>query len=142
VRRPAGEGIAAACAALLIVCLKALKWYGYAGSSEAIAPGRAGAAAVTGWRALTTLRWLAVAVCAFTLVALLARIALRDRYPAREISVLTIAAGGVTTLLLLYRVVVSLPGAGSFADQKLGALLGVIAAAGIVYGGLEGRHGG
>jgi hypothetical protein len=139
VRQAAGEAIAAACAALLIVCLEALKWYGYGGSSGAIAPGPAPAAA-TGWHVLTTLRWLAVAVCAYTLITLLARIALRDRYPAAGISLVTIAAGSVTTLLLLHRVVISLPGGGSFADQKLGALLGVIAAAGIAYGGFESRH--
>lgn len=139
-KRAAGDWIAAACAVLLIVALVELKWYGYAGAQEPIAPGPVPGGAVAGWHALTSLRWLAVAACAYTVLVLVARITLGDRFPAPAIALVTMLLGAVTTVMLLYRVVFSLPGAGAFADQKLGAMLGVICAAGIAYGGYESRH--
>ena len=49
--------------------------------------------------------------------------------------------GGLTTLLLVYRVLISLPAA-EVTDQKLGAVLAVVAALAVMLGGIESMRSG
>jgi hypothetical protein len=48
--------------------------------------------------------------------------------------------GSVTSVLLIYRVLIELPGSGDVVDQKLGAFLGLLCAMGIAFGGYESRR--
>jgi hypothetical protein len=48
---------------------------------------------------------------------------------------LTAALGGLSTVLLIYRVLINLPGPDEVVDQKLGAILGLLCAVGIALGG-------
>jgi hypothetical protein len=48
-----------------------------------------------------------------------------------------LAFGAITSLLLFYRVLISLPEPSRVIDQKLGAVLGLACALGIALGGLE-----
>ena len=45
--------------------------------------------------------------------------------------------GVLTSVLLIYRVLIALPGDGRVLDQKLGAVLGLVCALGIAWGGYE-----
>jgi predicted metal-dependent peptidase len=45
--------------------------------------------------------------------------------------------GSITAAVLIYRVLIDLPSAGSVVDQKLGAIIGLLAAVGIAFGGYE-----
>jgi hypothetical protein len=54
-----------------------------------------------------------------------------------DTSLLVTTLGGATAALVAYRVLISLPQPNAVVDQKLGAVLGVLAALGIAFGGFE-----
>jgi hypothetical protein len=150
-----GEAVAAAGGTVLAVSLVALNWFGFAGAHGAFAPRAAPVAAATGWDVLTSLRWLLLASALAAWMALLGTLALRAGLAAgpppagapptsRSLApriVLRAAGGAVAALgtlsaaLLVYRVLIVLPGGGSISDQKLGALLGLLGALGVALGG-------
>jgi hypothetical protein len=132
-----GEGLAAGSAVVLAAALFALKWYGFAGSEGPIAPRAAPSASETGWHALTTLRWVMIATVVVTLVGALLASLSRSAAVSFVASRLGTAFGAVTAILLVYRVLVALPGHGTIVDQKFGAVLGLAAAVGVTYGGYE-----
>jgi hypothetical protein len=133
---PAGEAIAAASGAVLVIALVVLKWYGLAGTAGPFAPRPSAGGSVSGWNELTTLRWLAVAtaVCSWSVLAAAVGRGLAPRV-ARGAGIAIAGLGGATALLLGYRVLVALPGHRALVDQKLGAVLGVLAALGVALGG-------
>jgi high-affinity Fe2+/Pb2+ permease len=45
--------------------------------------------------------------------------------------------GSITAAVVIYRVLIVLPSSGSVVDQKFGAIIGVLAAIGIAFGGYE-----
>ncbi len=129
-----GELIVGASAVALLALTFALPWYGLSG-----APARASRAlglptTVTGWGALTNLRWLML----LTILAGLGLVVLQGtrRAPAlpATLSVIVSVLGTLTTLALAYRVLLNAP-SDSFLDVKASAYLGLISAVGIAYGG-------
>ncbi len=132
-----GEMISALSALALLVLMFGFAWYGVDG-----VPGRPGSSgALSGtenaWDGLSTIRWLML----LTILLALAAPAIHVRRPSRQavagVRVALLAAGMLTAALTTVRVVISLPSANRVVDQKLGAVLGVIAAFGIAYGGYE-----
>jgi hypothetical protein len=134
-----GEAVAAASGTVLIADMVALKWYGFAGAEGPIAPRLATSTARSGWDALTTVRWLVVVTVGIAIAAYLIELArrMRSQHAVPYTGPLVLASGAVTSGALLYRVLISLPGHGTIADQKLGALIGLAAAVGVAWGGFE-----
>jgi hypothetical protein len=132
-----GELIAAGSALLLLVVMFLLKWYGVGGVVGAFAARAGISTSVNGWHALTILRWLML----LTIVAALALAYLQasQRSPALPVSasVIVTVLGTLLTILLIYRVLINEPGPDNLVDQKLGAFIGLLSAAGIAYGGYE-----
>ena len=60
----------------------------------------------------------------------------RARRPRPTRALLVAVLGAVSAVLLIYRVLIVLPSANAVVDQKLGALLGLLAAVGIALGRL------
>ena len=118
-----GEWLAAAGGVGLIVTL-ALDWYGARGREEA----------VTGFAAFDMIDVLLV-LAAGTGIALAVAQATRDR-PALPVAaaVLTVTAGILATLLVLYRLV-NEPGPDEFVDLRAGAYLGLLATVALTAGG-------
>ena len=135
-----GELIAALSGLLLLIAMIALKWFGITGPDGRFAPRSGTLATQTAWQSLTTLRWLMVVTIAVALAAGVLRLTQRDHDARTDVSLLVAALGGLTAVLLTYRVLIELPGSGSVVDQKLGAFLGLLAAIGIAFGGLASRH--
>jgi hypothetical protein len=132
--RPA-EWVAGGSAALLLVALLALPWYGpeRAGTRAASTAGVVGDS--TGWQTLTSTRWL-VAVTVATALALVYFQATR-RAPAVPVSlsvVLTVL-GWLTVLALIYRVLIAPPGPDDLIGPRVGAYLGLASALGVACGG-------
>jgi cytochrome bd-type quinol oxidase subunit 2 len=100
-RLRSGEVIAALAAVILLIDLLAVSWYSVTGD---------GAVSATGWEALSVLRWL-IALTVVTALALAWFQAAR-RAPALpcSLSVIATVLGALTTLTLIWRVLVSLPG--------------------------------
>jgi len=130
-----GEVVAGASAAVLLALMLLTPWYGLSGAAERAAAS-VGLADVTvdGFNGLTTLRWL-------MLVTILSALGLTwlqgtRRAPALPVSfsVIVTVLGLVTTLALIYRVLINVPGPDSLVESRFGAYLGLIAAGALAYG--------
>lgn len=133
-RLRSGELIAGGSGVLLLIFLFALKWYAVGASLSPTLANLGRATSWTGWSGLNHLRW-------FLLLTILAALALAffqaaQRAPAIPValSVIVTVLGVLSVLALIYRVVIN-PPSGSDVGQRPGAYLGLVAAAGIAYGG-------
>jgi hypothetical protein len=128
-RRP--EWIVGAGGVVLLASMLLLPWYQLTQSSPPPGPRYFVTSSVDGWNGLSHARWLILAtvLAAFALVFFQAS----RRAPAlpATLSLLTGALGGLTVLWLIYRVLISPPGG----DRKAGAILGLLSACAIAYGG-------
>ncbi len=131
-RLRAGEIIAAASAVLLLVFMFALPWYRVKSATSSTV---GASTKVDGWQALTHLRWLMVV----TIIAALALAYFQATRPAPAIpvalSVIVTVLALLTSLVLVYRVLINVPGSDDLVDARAGAYLGLLAALGILYGG-------
>lgn len=125
--------MSAGAALALLIVMFAFEWYGVDGI-----PGKSEVSTVeNGWHGLTIVRWVMLLTIAVTLGSLL-RNAARGEGRGRAATGAAIAGlGAVTSLLLIYRVLIDLPQPASVVDQKLGAYLGVLCALVIAAGGYE-----
>jgi peptidoglycan/LPS O-acetylase OafA/YrhL len=123
-----GEIISGAGGVLLLVLLFAVPWYGVKSTVG-------GSTTITGWDALTTLRWLLLV----TGVAAVALAYFQATRPAPAIpvtlSVIVTALGFLSALALIYRVLINVPGSDSVVDARVGGYLGLATALAILYGG-------
>jgi len=133
-RSDAGEVISAACAVALLVLMFAAKWFGV---NEL--PGRASGAgrstAIDAWQAMTLLRWLMLLTIIVALTAPLLHLTQRTHGATTSTGGVVAALGTITALLLIYRVLINPPAPDEIVDQKLGAVLGMLCALGIAFGG-------
>ena len=132
-----GELTSAACALLLLVFLFATKWYGVAGVPDPSAARPAISTAETGWQGLTVVRWVMLATALAALGSVVLHASQRRHGTKTDTSRVITALGSLTSLLLVYRVLLALPTGGKVIDQKLGAFLGLLCALGIALGGYE-----
>lgn len=125
------EWIVGAGGIVLLASMLLLPWYGLTSSTPPPGPRYFVTSSVDGWNGLSHAHWLLLAtiLLAFALVYFQAS----RRAPAIPVvlSVLTPILGGVTVLWLIYRVLISPPGG----DRKSGAIIGLLSACTIVYGG-------
>ncbi len=133
-RLRAGEIIAAASAVLLLVFMFALPWYSVKSATLSTV---ALSTKVDGWQALTHIRWLMVVTIIAALA--LAYFQATRRAPAIPVSlsVILTVLGLLTALVLVYRVLINVPGSDDLVDVKTGAYLGLLGALGILYGGFS-----
>lgn len=127
-----GEIIAAASAVLLLVFMFALPWYGV---RSARSPSIGVTTNLSGWQGLTHTRWLLVV----TIIAALALAYFQTTRPAPAIpvslSLIVTVLALLTSLVLVYRVLINVPGSDQLVDAKAGAYLGLLSAFGILCGG-------
>jgi hypothetical protein len=133
-RAEPGELISALSALVLFVLMFAAKWYGV----DQLPGTTSGFERVTSenaWDALTLLRWLMLLTIVVAIGALVLHATQSAHGTTTDTSGLITGLGTVTAILLIYRVLIDLPSANQVVDQKLGAMLGLLAALGIVFGG-------
>lgn len=128
-----GELISAGSALLLLVLMFTTEWYGVAGVPDPSYARPAISGAEDGWDGLTIIRWVVLA----TIVVAIGSVVQRGRGTETGTGRLVATLGTVSSLLLAYRVLIVLPGGGAVIDQKLGAVLGLVCALGIAWGGYE-----
>jgi len=130
-----GEWIVAAGAVLLAAAMFLLPWYGVKSPLGPTAASLGRSTSWDGWHGLTNIRWL-VLVTILVALALVWLQATR-RAPALPVSfgVIVMVLGLLTTLALIYRVVIDVPGANSLVDRKAGGFVGIVATIAIFYGG-------
>lgn len=131
------ELMAAGGAALLLVSLLFLKWFGIGGAVGRFAPRVDTTGSEGAWHTLTLLRWLALVAIVVAFLPLLVRPAGRWLGLPRRTNAAVATLGALTMLLLGYRVLIDLPDPSHVVDQKAGAILGLLGALLIGIGGLE-----
>jgi hypothetical protein len=132
-----GALITAGSAVVLLVVMFATKWYG---GDEV--PGKVSAHepltyAENAWHGLTIVRWVMLVTIFVALGSVLLHGSQHAHGAKTNTGALVAVLGGVTAVLLIYRVLIDLPSANAVVDQKLGAYIGVLAAVGIAFGGYE-----
>ena len=135
-----GELVSGVSAVALLVLSLAVPWYGVAGI-----PGRPGsrtgmAGTQTGWEGLADVRWLIL----LTVLVAFATLAVHALGPARQtvaaLRLALLALGWANALVLIVRVLIDLPSSDRVVDQKLGALMGLLAALALAFGASETMH--
>ncbi len=126
-RLRSGEIIATTAAVILLVDLFALDWYSTAAAD---------AVGLSGWQALSVLRWL-IAIAALSGIALGWFQATR-RAPAlpSSLSAITTVLGTITSLALIVRVLISVPDLFGQTTASGGAYLGLLSALVLAGGAL------
>ncbi len=136
-RTHVGELISAGSALLLLVLMFAVKWYGVAGVPDPSYARPAVSGAQDGWNALTGVRWIILATVLAAIGSVVLHASQRAHGTKTDTSRVVATLGSITSVLLIYRVLIALPGGGTVIDQKLGAVLGLLCALGIAWGGIE-----
>jgi len=132
-----GEVISAVSALLLLVLMFAVEWYGVDGIPGRPASRTGLAPAEDAWHGLTVLRWLMLLTVAVALGAVAIHLRRPSRVSVARIRLALLALGTLTAGAVIFRVLIDLPSPDRVVDQKLGAVLGVIAALGIALGAYE-----
>lgn len=124
-----------ASAIVLLASMFGLDWYGLTGALAPTAARLGLATTVTGWDGLAHLRWL-ILLTGVTGLALVYFQATR-RAPAvpASLSVIVTVLSVLTSITLLYRVLINPPGANNLVSQKPGAFVGLVSAIALAYGG-------
>jgi hypothetical protein len=130
-----GEKIAAIAGILLLVFMF-LPWYGLGGQLGQFGDAAGIDTDVSAWGAFDLLDLLLFLIAAVAIAQ--AVLTASQNSPALPISanVITTAAGGLGTLLILYRIL-NQPGPNDVIDVKYGVFLGLLACAAIAYGGFK-----
>ena len=124
-------------ALVLLIVMFATKWYGVDEIPGRVATRTQVTHAANAWNALTIVRWLLLATIVVAVGSVLLHGSQRSHGSKTNTGALVAVLGSITAAVLIYRVLIDLPLAGSVVDQKLGAIIGVIAAIGIAFGGYE-----
>ena len=132
-----GELIGAASAVALLVLMFASAWYGVDGIPGATSTSSAAAYAEDAWHGLSVIRWLML----LTVLVAFGAVAIHARKPSRvtvaRVRLALLALSTLTAAAVIFRVLIVMPSSDRVVDQKLGAVLGLIAALGIAFGSYE-----
>jgi hypothetical protein len=132
-----GAVLSSASALALLIVMFTFEWYGVAGVPDPSAARPAVSTAENAWEGLPIVRWAMLATIVVTLGSLVLRASQRSHGTKTDTSRFIATFGALTSILLLYRVLIDLPAADQVLDQKLGAFLGLLCAVGIALGGWE-----
>lgn len=130
-----GELVSGASALALVVLTFVVPWYGVDGIPGRPGTGRAGTQ--TGWEGLTDGRWLILLTVLVAFAVLAVHAAAPARHTVAALRLALLALGWATALFLVVRVLIDLPSSDQVVDQKLGALVGLLAALGLAFGATE-----
>jgi len=134
-RLRSGEWITGGAALGLLVIFFFVPWYELTGFAKRAAQLTGQSTTINGYNEYTHLRWLIMVTIAvaFALVILQAT----RRAPALPVSfsVFVTVLSGLTSLWLIYRVLIDVPSADGQLDQTIGAYLGLASALVLTYGG-------
>jgi hypothetical protein len=129
-----GEMLAAAAAVVLAVSLFGLPWYGLSGAVQRSAAALGISTTISGWDGLTDLRWLILIAVITALALAFAQGAYRAPAFPSGLSVIASVLGALTSLALIYRVLINVPGPGDLVGARVGAYLGLVSALALTAG--------
>jgi hypothetical protein len=127
-RLRSGEWIVGVSALVLLVLMFALPWYD---------PRLPGVTSQNGFNALTHLRWLVLITIAAGLALFFLQGARRAPALPVSFSVFVTVLGALTSLWMLYRVVIAPPSSSTLYKQTIVAYIGLLAMLVLTYGGFR-----
>ncbi|MGZ4187181.1 MAG: hypothetical protein ACXVEW_00705 [Solirubrobacteraceae bacterium] len=129
------EIAAGVAAVVLLVAMFVLPWYGYKGDLAPLAAKLGVKTSADAWNSLSTTRWLML----LTIAAALALVYLQGtrRSPAlpATFSLFVWLLGGLTALVLIYRVLINVPGPNDVVSRDVGGFVGLVASIAIGFAG-------
>jgi O-antigen/teichoic acid export membrane protein len=137
-RAPPGELVSGVFALALLILMFAAEWFGI-NRLPGEASGVQRSTAENAWHALPVLRWLMLVTAIVAIGAVLLNASQQMHGARNDTGALVTVLGGLTAVLLAYRVLIDLPDAKQVVDQKVGAVLGMLCAFGIALGGYRTR---
>jgi hypothetical protein len=130
-----GEIVAGLGAMVLLVAMFALPWYGSKGELAPLAARLGVSTSRDAWNSLSLTRWLML----LTIVAALALVYLQGTRPAPALpatfSLFVTLLGGLTTLVLIFRVLIDVPGPNDVVTRDVGGFVGLVASIAITWAG-------
>lgn len=126
-RLRSSEWIVAVSTVVLLVVLVALPWYGYA-SHEHVST------TITGWQEFAHLRWLLALVIAGGLGLAVSQAACRAPAIPVTFDTILVVLAALTSLWLIYRVLIEVPGSDGLLVQKPAAYLGLASVLALTIG--------
>lgn len=133
-RLRSGEWIAGVSALVLLIVMFAVPWYGLKGSAAHSAGAVGISTSINGYNEFTHLSWLIL----LTIIVVFALFFLQATRPAPALpasfSVIALVLCVLTTLWLIYRVVLNVPSGDGLLEQKYGAYVGLACALVMTYG--------
>jgi hypothetical protein len=139
-----GEKIAGVSAVLLFIFMF-FDWFGVEISGEGGSVSFGSGAGGSAWDALDFIPIVLVITIVVALINVFLRLSDSDYEPPVSVNVAVAVLGGISTLLVLYRII-DPPGFGTFggvsvdATLEFGIFLGLVTAAGIAFGGYRGMQ--
>jgi hypothetical protein len=130
-----GEILAGAAGLILLVVLFAVPWYGLSATFAPTAASLGVPTSSTGWSGLTTLRWLLLLTAFAGLALAVAQAACRGPALPSCVAVVVIILGFLSTVALIIRVGLDLPGPSHVVERRAGAFIGLGAAVVALVGG-------
>jgi hypothetical protein len=129
-----GEVIAGVGALLLLIFMFALPWYGVKAGSAHLAKEIGLSTSINGYDEFTHLSWLML----LTIAVVFALVFLQATRPTPALpasfSVFALVLSILTSLWLIYRVLINVPSGDGLLEQKVGAYLGLASALVMTYG--------
>jgi hypothetical protein len=136
-RLRSGEWIAGVAALALLLVFFFVPWYELTGFAKRAAQLVGQSTTINGYNEYTHLRWLILA----TIASAFALVILQATRPAPALpvtfSVFVTVLGGLTSLWLIYRVLINVPSGEGELDQTVGAYLGLASTLILTYGGFR-----
>jgi hypothetical protein len=121
------EIVAGVAAVVLLLSMFLLPWYGYKGDLAPLAARLGVATSADAWNSLSATRWLML----LTIAAALALVYLQGTRGSPALpatfSLFTWLLGGLTALVLIYRVLINVPGPNDVVSRDVGGYIGLLA---------------
>ena len=137
-RLRSGEWIAGGAAVILLVAMVFAPWYGLRGMEASFAEKAGDSTTITGWDEFIHLRWLILLTIVLALALALGQAARRAPALAVTLDVPALLLGIATSVWLIYRVLITVPGSGAGApvslSQKPWAYVGLVSALVLTFG--------
>jgi hypothetical protein len=136
-RLRAGEWIAGVSGLALLVLTLAAPWYGTTRPLSRTAALLLPSTSFTGWSALSHIRWLILVTALAGLALFCAQALCRAPAIPSTLSMIAMVLSLASVVVLIYRVLIAIPGPSSVLEQKAGAYLGLASALALLYGGFR-----
>ena len=122
-----GEIVAGVAAVVLLASMFVLPWYGYKGDLAPLAARLGVSTSRDAWNSLSTTRWLML----LTIAAALALVYLQGTRPSPALpatfSLFVTLLAWLTALVLIYRVLINMPGPNDVVSRDVGGFVGLLA---------------